>query len=96
MRISPSMVLLKERFVYTDTTTLVLLSLITGIPSLYFLIWGVRNGQFDHADYAAESILEEAEILGYRPWEKSAQQQERMRRAHTDTLQLNQPWEPWL
>mgnify|MGYP000415023277 CR=1 FL=1 len=81
---------------YTDTTTLVLLSLITGIPSLYFLIWGIRNGQFDHSDEAAESILEDADVVGYRPWEKPVQQQERMRRADTDRLELNQRWEPWL
>lgn len=81
---------------YTDTTTLVLLSLITGIPSLYFLIWGIRHGQFDHTDQAAESILEEGDVLGYRPWETSSQQQERMRRADSDRLQLHQPWESWL
>jgi len=82
--------------VYIDTTTLVLLSLLTGFPSLYFLVWGVRTGQFDHAEHAADSIFEEAELLGYRPWETQAQQRDRMQRASTDKLQVNQRWEPWL
>jgi len=82
--------------VYIDTTTLILLSLITGIPSLYFLVWGARTGQFDHTERAALSIFDENELQSYRPWEKPAQQQERMRRAGKDTLQVDQRWEPWL
>lgn len=81
---------------FANSITVIILSLLVGLPPLIFMAWGLRTGQFENLDETSESIFEEEELRYLRPWEKPAQVSERVRTYGTLLPASREGWKKWL
>ncbi|HEU4709409.1 MAG TPA: cbb3-type cytochrome oxidase assembly protein CcoS [Methylophilaceae bacterium] len=81
---------------FANSITVIILSLLVGLPPLIFMAWGLRTGQFENLDETSESIFEEEELRYLRPWEKPAQVSERARTYGALLPASREGWKKWL
>lgn len=65
---------------FADSTLVVLLGLLAGLPSFVLLAWALKQRQFDGLDAAAAAVFDDEELRYERPWETPAQSLERVAR----------------
>jgi len=82
--------------VLTNSFTLILLSIVVGLPPLFILFWAIWKGHFDETDKTADSIFDEYELRYARPWETQKQTQSRIEKHGTLTINPFAEWERWL
>jgi cbb3-type cytochrome oxidase maturation protein len=82
--------------VFTNSFTLILLSIVIGLPPLFILFWAIWKGHFDDTDTTADSIFEEDELRYARPWENHQQVEARIEQHGTLTSNPFAEWERWL
>jgi len=81
---------------FANSITVIILSLLVGLPPLIFMAWGLRTGQFENLDETSESIFEEEELRYLRPWEKPTQVRERVRTYGSLLPAAREGWKKWL
>jgi len=81
---------------FANSVSVILLGLIVGLPPLLFLVWGLRNGQFEHLDESALAIFEDEELRYLRPWEKPRQVSDRIQKYGKLLPARHEGWKKWL
>ena len=81
---------------FTNSFTLILLSIVIGLPSLFILFWAIWKGHFDETEKTADSIFDEDELRYARPWESQQQIQTRIEKHGALTRNPFAEWERWL
>lgn len=80
---------------FADSTIVIILGLLVGLPTLLGLFISLRAGHFEYLDQAAYVPFDEADLRYVRPWESKAQMKERLL-AHGPAMFPPQAWSPWL
>jgi cbb3-type cytochrome oxidase maturation protein len=80
---------------FANSIAVVLLALVVGVPTLLFLIWGLRYGQFEDMHASSMVIFDDEELRYRRPWERPLQSGERVQH-YGSLLHGHQDWRKWL
>lgn len=80
---------------FADSTVVIILGLLVGVPTLLGLLISLWAGYFEHLDQAAYVPFDEADLRAVRPWESQAQMQARLLTYGPDIFPP-QAWKPWL
>lgn len=81
---------------FANSSTLILLSIVIGLPPLLILFWAIRKGHFDDVGRTAYSIFEENELQYTRPWENQEQAKIRIDQHGAMVKNPSSEWERWL
>ncbi len=80
---------------FADSVYVILLGLLVGIPTLFFLLMGLRRGHFTQLEITSYAIFDEEELKYVRPWESQQQKLERLQE-HGQLQKSPEDWIKWL
>lgn len=81
---------------FANSFAVVLLGLLVGVPVLFFLVWGLKNNQFDNLAVNSLVIFDENDLRYARPWETDSQIKERVNTYGNLLPATGEGWQKWL